>query len=401
MTLITMSHKELDRYQIILRILRGEINGSVAATLLKLCTRQVRRLKNKVKGSDATALVHGNRGRKSNHSIPEKERSRITDLIKNRYRDFGPKLACEKLLELHKISRDVKTIKAIMIAEDLWKPRKVKPPEHRAWRQRRPCFGEMQQFDGSYEYWFEDRAPKCCLLAAIDDATGTVTHAQFGQNEGVTEVFSFWQGYLEQNGKPRSIYLDKFSTYKMNPRFAQDNHELKTQFERALQELQIEPITAHSPQAKGRVEKLFRTLQDRLIKELRLVGISTIPEANRFLKDKFLPRFNRKFAVPAANPTNLHQPLTVKEREQLGSIFAKQYTRQVQNDFTISFDNQWYQLLKEQPVTVQKQDRVTIEQQLDDTVKIRLRGKYLNYRIIPKRIPKAHIPWVLAAVANH
>src|SRR3989344_3841789 len=360
MTLITMSHKELDRYQIILRILRGEINGSVAATLLKLCTRQVRRLKNKVKGSDATALVHGNRGRKSNHSIPEKERSRITDLIKNRYRDFGPKLACEKLLELHKISRDVKTIKAIMIAEDLWKPRKVKPPEHRAWRQRRPCFGEMQQFDGSYEYWFEDRAPKCCLLAAIDDATGTVTHAQFGQNEGVTEVFSFWQGYLEQNGKPRSIYLDKFSTYKMNPRFAQDNHELKTQFERALQELQIEPITAHSPQAKGRVEKLFRTLQDRLIKELRLVGISTIPEANRFLKDKFLPRFNRKFAVPAANPTNLHQP-----------------------------------------VTVQKQDRVTIEQQLDDTVKIRLRGKYLNYRIIPKRIPKAHIPWVLAAVANH
>src|SRR3989344_835198 len=360
MTFITMSKQELDRFQIISRVLNKEINGTEAASLLNLCTRQIRRLKTKVKRLGAKGLAHANRGKQSNHRISEKERQRIANLIKKYYPDFGPTFAAEKLSESHNINRDPKTIKAIMIAEDLWKPRKKKQSEHRSWRQRRSCFGEMQQFDGSYEYWFEDRAPKCCLLASIDDATSTVTHAQFGQNEGVTEVFNFWQGYLRLWGKPRSIYLDKFSTYKMNPRAAQDNHELKTQFERALQELQIEPITAHSPEAKGRVEKLFRTLQDRLIKELRLHDISTIDEVNRFLKLKFLPSFNQRFSIAPANPTNLHQP-----------------------------------------VTVQKQDRVTIEQQLDDTVKIRLRGKYLNYRIIPKRIPKAHIPWVLAAVANH
>lgn len=401
MTLITMSKQELDRYQIISRLLRGEINNIKAAELLELCIRQVKRLKVKVKQSGPKGLIHGNRGKQSNHSIPEKEQDRIIDLIKNHYPDFGPTLACEKLSERHHISRDVTTIRAIMIKEDLWKPRVKKHSEHREWRQRRPCFGEMQQFDGSYEYWFEDRAPKCCLLASIDDATSTVTCAQFGQNEGVDEVFSFWQGYLEKNGKPRSIYLDKFSTYKMNPRFAQDNHELKTQFERALNDLHIQPITAHSPEAKGRVEKLFKTLQDRLIKELRLAGISTIPEANRFLKDKFLPDFNKRFAISPANPTNLHQPLSLKEQQQLESIFSKQYTRQVQNDFTISFNNQWYQLLKDQPATVQKLDRVIIEERLDGSVHIRLRGKYLNYRIIPKRIPKVRVPWVLAAVLNH
>jgi len=401
MTLITMSKQELDRYQIILRLLRGEINSIEASELLKLCVRQIKRLKVKVRQSGPKGLIHGNRGKPSNHRIPEKERGKIIRLIKNQYPDFGPTLAWEKLSERHDISRDVTTIRAIMVKEALWKPKVKKQSEHRAWRQRRYCFGEMQQFDGSYEYWLENRGPKCCLLASIDDATSIVTYAQFGQNEGVDEVFSFWQGYLLKNGKPRSIYLDKFSTYKMNPRFAIENHELKTQFERALQELHIEPITVHSPEAKGRIEKLFKTLQDRLIKEMRLADISTIPAANRFLKRKFLPRFNQKFAVAPVNPTNLHQPLSLKEQQQLESILSKQYTRQVQNDFTISFHNQWYQLLKEQPATVCKLDQVIIEQGPDTTVKIRLRGKYLNYRIIPKRIPKIRVPWVLAAVANH
>lgn len=401
MTLITMSKQELDRFQIISRLLSKEINGTQAARLLNLCTRQIRRLKVKIKGLGAKGLIHGNRGKQSNHRIPDKERSRIISLIKKYYSDFGPTLACEKLSELHGVNRDVSTIKQIMIDEYLWKARKKEQSEHRAWRQRKSCFGEMQQFDGSYEYWFEDRAPKCCLLASIDDSTGKITHARFGANEGITEVFGFWQGYLLKNGKPRSIYLDKFSTYKMNSKYAQDNHDLKTQFERALNELQIEPITAHSPEAKGRIEKLFRTLQDRLIKELRLAGISTIPEANRFLKDKFLPDFNKRFAINPANPTNLHQSLTLKEKQQLSNIFSRQYVRTVQNDFTISFNNQWYQLTNDQPVTVQKQDHVIIEEHLDGTVRMRLRGKYLNYRIIPKRILKVKQPWVLAAVPNH
>lgn len=395
-----MSQREFDRFHIIVRVVRKELRGPEAADLLRLSTRQIRRLKARIRALGAQGLVHGNRGRQSNHRIPAKERYTIATLIKTKYPDFGPTLAGEKLSERHGINRDVKTIRAIMIAEHLWRPKRKQSSEHRTWRQRRACFGDMQQFDGSYEHWFEGRAPKCCLLAAIDDATGMITHAQFGNNEGVAEVFLFWQQYIEQRGKPRSIYLDKFSTYKMNPGVAQDNHELKTQFERAVYELHIEPITAHSPEAKGRVERLFGTLQDRLTKELRLAGISTIDEANRFLQRTFLPRFNAKFSIAAANPANLHQPLGVRERERLPAIFSKQYIRTVHNDFTISFNNQWYQLVHEQPVTVCKQDRVTIEERLDHSVHIRLRGKYLRYRLIPKRIPKAKIPWVLAAIAD-
>jgi hypothetical protein len=274
MTLITMSQKELDRYQIIARLLRQEMNNSKAAELLDLSIRQVKRLKKKVKQLGPKALVHGNRDKEGNHILADTERAIIVDLIKNKYSDFGPTLAAEKLSELHGIDHDVKTIRSIMINEKLWKPKVKKQSEHRAWRQRRDCFGEMQQFDGSYHHWFEDRAPKCCLLAAVDDATGRITYARFGQNEGVTEVFSFWMGYLQRLGKPRSIYLDKFSTYKMNSKFAQQNHELKTQFERALNDLRIQPITAHSPEAKGRIENIFGTLQDRLVKELRLHDIS-------------------------------------------------------------------------------------------------------------------------------
>jgi len=400
MTFITMSKKELDRYHIIARLIRKEINSMKASELLDLGIRQIKRLKKAVKLLGPKALVHKSRGKQSNHNLPDYERQTIINLIKDKYADFGPTLASEKLKELHDIDRDAKTIRSIMIAEHLWKPKIKKQSEHRFWRQRRACFGEMQQFDGSYHDWFEDRAPKCCLLAAVDDATGKITYARFGQNEGVTEVFSFWMGYLRQLGKPRSIYLDKFSTYKMNSKFAQENHELKTQFERALQDLHIEPITAHSPEAKGRIENIFGTLQDRLVKELRLHDISTIEQANLFLESKFLPWFNQKFAVSALQPANLHQRLTDKERTQLPAIFSKHYTRTVQNDFTISFNNQWYQLTNDQSVTVAKQDHVTVEQHLGGAVKFRLRGKYLNYKTIPKRIPKKAQPWVLAAVAN-
>ncbi len=400
MTFITMSKRELDRYHIIAKLIRKEINTVKAAELLNLGIRQIKRLKPAVKLLGPKALVHKGRGKQSNHRLPSPEREQIISLISHKYPDFGPALACEKLQELHHINRDVKTIRQIMIDERLWKPKVKKQSEHRSWRQRRSCFGEMQQFDGSYEYWFEDRAPKCCLLASIDDATGRITHAQFGQNEGVIEVFGFWQGYLQRLGKPRSIYLDKFSTYKMNPGVAADNHELKTQFERALSELRIEPITAHSPQAKGRIERLFGTLQDRLVKELRLADISTIEQANLFLENKFLPDFNQRFAIVPVQPANLHQRLTDKERGQLSAIFSRQDTRIVQNDFTISLNNQWYQLTPDQSVTVCKQDRISVEEHLDGMVKLRLRGRYLNYKTIPKRIPKKEYPWVLAAVAN-
>ncbi|MFH0821096.1 MAG: ISNCY family transposase [Candidatus Peregrinibacteria bacterium] len=391
-----MSHKELSQYEVIKRLLRQEINGSKAAEVLAITSRHIRRLKAKVKTAGAKALIHGNRGKPSNHKVPKPEQQRIMKLLHGRYPDFGPTLATEKLAENHGIDRDVKTIRRIMIAQGLWKPKVRKQIHHRSWRPRRECFGELQQFDGSYEYWFEDRAPKCCLLASIDDATGKITKAQFAAHEGVVPVFTFWQGYLLKNGKPRAIYLDQFSTYKMNPGFAKDNHELKTQFERAMQELGIEPITAYSPEAKGRVERLFGTLQDRLIKELRLRGISTAAGANQYLEKEFVPEFNRRFAVEPKSAVNLHRPLALPEQKQLSAILSRQHVRSVYNDFTISFQNQWCQITSDQPALIRPKDRIIVEQRLDESIHLRLRNKYLVYQVLPER-PKKTIPksWAL------
>ncbi len=398
MTIISMSEREIDRFEIISRLRRGEINGPQAARTLALSTRQVQRLKKRVKKQGARGLIHRNRGRPSNRRLPSAEEQRISHYLQHDYPDFGPTLAAEKLSERQHIPHDPKTISRIMVSLKLWQPKqKRRSAPHREWRPRKQCFGEMIQFDGSYHNWFEDRGPEVCLLAAIDDATGNITGARFALHEGVLPVFTFWKRYLERQGKPRAIYLDKFSTYRMNNAVAQENHELLTQFQRATGELRINLITAHSPQAKGRVEKLFETLQDRLVKELRLAGISTIDEANLFLERTFIPQFNAKFAVPAALKTNLHLPLTVIEKSKLSSIFSRQTSRVIQNDFTISFDRRWYQLVAQQSVAVFPRESVIVEELLDGTIKIRLRGKYLNYRVLParpKRVQKQ--PWVLA-----
>lgn len=397
MQIITMSSKEVDHHNVISRLIRNELNGSQVAKLLKLSTRHVRRLKSRVLKDGAVGLVHVLRGQPGNRRLPDKERNKIIVLLHKHYSDFHPTFACEKLAECHKIVRDPKTIRAIQIDEGLWKPKQKKSGStHRSWRARRPCYGEMEQFDGSYEYWFEDRGPKCCLLVAIDDATGNITKAVFVKDEGVFPVFAFWKTYLEEHGKPRTIYLDKFSTYQMNSAVAKDNPDLLTQFQRAAEELHIEIIPANSPQAKGRVERVFETLQDRFIKELRLAKISTMEEGNDFLKT-YLPEFNARFGVVAANTANLHTALTPKERALLPSIFSHQKTRVMQNDFTVAYDTHWFQLLKTQPVTVCKRDQVIVERRLDGSVQIRLRGKFLNYEVLPARPKKTKTKvWVLA-----
>lgn len=394
---LIMTSKELNRYSIIKKLINKEINGTQAAKLLKLSTRHIKRLKAGVKKYGPKALIHGNRGKASNRSIPDQEKERIIKLLHKHYHDFKPTFASEKLAERHTIERDAKTIRQIMIDQGLWKPKSKKQSQYRSWRQRKACYGEMEQFDGSYHHWFEDRGPYCCLLASIDDATGIPTKAKFDFHEGVFPVFSFWQEYLKENGKPYSIYLDKFSTYKMCQKVAQENHDTLTQFERAMNELNIEPITAHSCQAKGRVERLFKTFQDRLIKELRLANISTIEQGNRFLRKVFLHKYRTKYAVEPRSKANLHKPLSQKERNNLDSIFSRQYTRTIRNDFTISFKNQWCQLSRHQPVTIYKQDTITVEERLDNTIHFRLRGKYLNYELLPERPKKIKSPWVIAA----
>lgn len=325
--------------------------------------------------------------------------------MREHYHDFGPTLAAEKLEERNGFKRDKGTIRSIMISENLWQLRRKKKEKHREWRQRKSCYGEMIQFDGSYEHWFEDRAGsgEICLLASIDDASSRVW-AQFDNHEGVEPTFKFWREYIKRFGKPYSIYVDKFSTYSMNHQIAKENPDTLTQFERAMKkDLNIEIIHAHSPEAKGRVEKLFRTLQDRLIKELRLAGISTIKDANEFLKKTFLPKFNARFMVEPRNRTNLHKQLSMREENSLDSIFSRQCERVVKNDFTVGHHKKYYQLLKEQSVTICKKDIITVEERLDSTTHLRLRGKYLNYQILPERPKKTNAsqPWIIPKTTNY
>jgi len=399
---ITMSQKEVKRYDIIKKLINKEINGSEAEIILSITKRHIRRLKSKVIEEGIKGLIHGNRGKESNRQIPDEEKQKIIQLLHKNYQDFTPTFATEKLEEKHKIKRDPKTIRKIMIDEKLWKPKQKKKEKHREWRQRRASYGEMIQYDGSYEYWFEDRGKKCCLLASIDDATSEV-NAIFDEHEGVFPTFNFWREYAKNKGKPYSIYVDKFSTYSMNHKLAKENDDTLTQFQRAMKELNIEVISANSSQAKGRVERLFKTLQDRLIKELRLNNISTKKEANEFLKKEFLPKFNAKFGVEPRTKANLHKKLTTKEQNNLDAIFSRQYKRMVRNDFTISYKKIWYQLKKEQPVTIQKKDTIIIEERIDNDIRLRLRGKYLNYKILPEKPQKAEKSkaWVIAKTSSY
>jgi len=401
---ITMSLKEVKKYDIIKKLINKDLNGSEAADLLKMTVRHIRRLKKDVKQNGIKGLIHGNRGKIGNRRISDKERQKIVGLLREHYHDFGPTFAMEKLEERHGLKRDKGTIRSIMISEGLWQPRYKKKEKHREWRQRKASEGEMIQYDGSYEYWFEDRGEEICLLAGIDDANSRVW-AKFDNHEGVEPTFNFWREYVERFGRPYSIYVDKFSTYSMNHKIAKENPDTLTQFERVMKnDLNIEIIHAHSPQAKGRVEKLFKTLQDRLIKELRLNNISTINEANKFLEEEFLPKFNAKFMVEPRTRANLHKELTEKEKGKLDSIFSRQYERAVRNDFTIDHKKNCYQLNKIQPATICKRDIVTVEERMDQTIRFRLRGKYLNYKLLPEKPKKIKVgkdQWVIAASSNY
>ena len=342
----------------------------------------------------AEALMHRHRGKSSNNRMPDKERQRIAELLRKHYADFKPTFAAEKLRERHRITRDPKTIRSVMIEAGLWQGCKKKVAVHRAWRMRKEHVGELVQFDGSYEFWFEEGGPQLCLLAAIDDASGRILHAEFADHEGVFPVFGFWKAYVERWGKPRAIYLDKFSTYKQN--LGTGDPDLKTQFGRALQDLDIQPIFANSPQAKGRVERLFKTLQDRLIKELRLANISTPEEADRFLEEIFIPDFNRRFAICPVSSADLHRKLSAEERKRLDSIFSRQEERIVRNDFTVCFRNRWYQLLATPRLMLRPKDMVVLEERLDDSLAIRKGGAYVNFKELPARPMRLSPPWVLA-----
>lgn len=385
--LITMTQKELSRYEIIKKLIGKEINGTETAKQIGLSIRQVKRIKVRVVKEGPKGVIHQKRGKPSNRKLPEEKIRKIERIVKEKYPDFGPTLAKEKLEENHKIKIGKETLRLLMIDWELWKPRsRKKNKEYRSWRKRKDYFGEMEQFDGSYFKWFEDRTPGCCLLASIDDATGIPTKLKFVHWEGVKEAFSFWKEYLLRYGKPLSIYLDRHSTYKQNQKSVFDDPKAQTQFQRAMErDLRVKIIHAYSPQAKGRIEIRFNNFQDRLVKELRLATISNKEEANQFTEKSFLPKFSQKFGVKPQKRGNLHQKLTQYELENLDKIFSIQNIRFVNNDFTVRYQGKWFQLLETQPVLVKKKEKVLIEERLSGEIFISLREKYLNFKELPNR----------------
>ena len=390
------TEKEQYKLSIINKAIAHEITNGQAAKRLQLSVRQIKRLKQQVKRLGEKAIVHKLKGEKSNHHIDDVVKTKAVTIIKDSYADFKPILAAEKLREIQGIDITAQTARVWMTEAGIWKPRrKKKTGEYRSWRARKDYYGQMEQFDGSYHYWFEDRFVdkngdpiEVCLLASIDDAKGEITKAVFAANEGVIAVFTFCKEYVQSLGKPHSIYLDKFSTYKINHKSAVDNSELMTQFQRAMNDLGINPISANSPQAKGRIERLFKTLQDRLIKEMRLAAISDPEAGNKFLKEIFIPAFNKKFGVTPAKEGDLHEPLSKANKKNLNRIFSIQSIRIINNDFTIQFKNTWYQLEEIQPVTLRAKEKVLIEEWLDGTIHLSKQGKYLKDIVLPERPKK-------------
>ncbi len=394
--LLTMSKKELNRLPIIESVAKRKMTQVEAASQLGLSDRQVRRIVVNFSKLGPAGLIHHLRGRPSNHSYPQEIKDRAVSLVRDKYSDFGPTLAAEKLAEIDDIKIDHNLLLKEMIKAGLWQAKKRKV-RHRSWRERKEHFGELVQFDGSHHDWFEGRGERAVLLATRDDANNLIS-ARFYQFEGTMPVFDFWQRYIKRLGKPKAIYLDNHGTYKINHKIALDENTL-TQFGRACEELDIELVYAKSPQAKGRIENLFGTLQDRLTKELRLKGVSTIKEANAFLDKEFLPKFNQRFALVAKKRADFHQPLTIKDN--LVKSFSIKSERLISNDFTISFKNQWYQLERRQPKLVLPRSKVIIEERLNGEVIIEQGDKYLSFRKINKEktkpMPK---PRVFALTSN-
>lgn len=393
--LITMTQRELSRYEVIKRLIRKEINRTQAAKQLNLTARQVKNIKDRVIEEGPGGIIHKSRGRVGNRRVKPEIIEKVKYWLKNRYSDFQPTFASEKLNEEQKILLSKEKVRQIMTEMGLWKPRpRKKNKEYRSWRQRKDYYGEMEQFDGCYYDWFET-GQLSCLLAARDDATNRITKLMFVSDEGLKPVSLFWKEYLETHGKPLKIYLDRLSTYKNTHKSVVDDPRVLTQFQRMMRQLDVEPISAYSSQAKGRIENLFPTLQHRLVREMRLARIKTPEKGNQFVKEVFIPKFNAKFSVIPAKRGDVHRKLTEIEKSRLDQIFSGQELRYVNNDFTIRYKGKWFQLSEQQPVLVRKKEKILIEERISGELFLNLRGKYLNYTVLPerpKKVIEAKIP---------
>lgn len=377
--MIMTSQEELKRLHVIGKVVERVIKQVKAAEILSLSCRQIRRLVKRVKGEGERGIVHKSRGKPSNRRIEDKVKARAIKLYRERYKGFGPTLAAEKLLEGQRIQVSDETLRKWLMGSGDWKKARKKGV-HRQWRERKEHWGEMVQMDGSHHDWLEGRGLACVLMGYIDDATGR-GFGRFYEYEGTVPAMDSFRCYIQRYGIPLKVYLDKHTTYKSNGQPTLEEElagiEPLSEFERALRELGVEVIHAHSPQAKGRVERFFGTLQDRLVKEMRLRGIRSIEEANLFLGG-YWPEFNRKFAVDAKEKEDLHR--SVPRGLKLDDVLCIKAKRALRKDFTVAYNRRLYQV--EDSI---RASNVMIHEGLDGSIRLKHKGRLLKVHEIATR----------------
>lgn len=385
---IELSQRERDKLKILHELERRQIRQQEAAKRLSLSIRHVRRLFARLQIEGDRTVVHRLRGVPSNRKISaEKEREAIA-LLKSRYADFGPTLASEHLVqEGHKVSRE--TVRKWMVREQLWKSKRQRIKAVHVWRERRSSFGELVMMDSSEHRWFEDRGPHVQLIAMIDDATSRIW-GRFTHHDTTEENMWTLNGWLRRYGRPLALYTDRAALFHV-AREPNIEEQLKgqqkplTQIGRAMRELDIRFLAARSPQAKGRIERLFGTLQDRLVKEMRLQQIDTIEKANRFLEDVFIPSWEKRFMVTARNSADAHRPLGPEH--QLESILSIRESRDVASDYTVSWKGKKWAIAKSDVTAGLRKARIEVEQRLDGSIWGRYRNSFLTLKECTRLAP--------------
>jgi len=374
---IPLSYKERKQIPVLEQLIRKEIAQQIAGSLLNLSTRQVRRRVKKYLKGGVRELAHKNRGRPSKRRISDCKREQIIKLYTEKYYDFGPTFASEKLKENDNVQIKPETLRLLLIKENLWIKKRKRSP-HKSWRPPKEFYGELVQIDGSDHDWFEGRCQRCTLLGFIDDATNKV-FLEFSKSESHESLMTATKHYCLINGKPLAFYADRGKVFKVN--MHNPDNELKTQYERALAEIDIKISHAYSPAAKGRIERLFKTLQDRLVKEMRLKDISDIQSANQYLQNEYIAKHNRRFARMPAQTCNLHRAVSPIE---LDNALCLKESRKISNDFTIRYKNRLIQLKKAQKAVVRPKEKVQIWENFDGKIRLFIRGIELFFKEIEK-----------------
>jgi transposase len=386
--MLTMSKKELTRLEIIQKLTEKRLQQREAAEILGLSTRQIRRLVRRYIQEGESGLISKRRGRPSNNQLDAQLKRKAIELLHSHYADFGPTLACEKLEEREGVKLSRESVRQIMMAEELWKPHRRKPPRIHQLRMRRACVGELVQIDASPHDWFEGRNPNCNVIAFVDDASGRLMNLLFTPEETTFSYFAAARQYLSRCGLPKAFYSDKNSIFRVNIKNALSGSGM-SQFGRAMRQLDIEIICANTPQAKGRIERAFQTLQDRLVKELRLNQVSDIDSANQFAPI-FIDDYNRRFAVQPRSNHDVHRPLLFSPR-QLDLIFSLQHPRTISKNLTLQYKNVVYQIQTTRPSYALRKAQVTVCEEPQGNISILYKGEPLAYSVFHRQQRQAEI----------